>query len=222
MRKWSNMELKALHTVRNSLHQLYYYISHTVLWILACLCEVLQFAPVRRTRCFPLRRCFYVMHREAGRARPGRTRLGSYSFHVIFQEGVFNFGGAASESRASLSLQQQRARTCAHWGYFHPSCGSRWRAAVLIMGDVQSTQRGSRQDAAAEEESRDANHPQTEQNTDHEVGPRTRTVHFFKVMLSCVTEALRMLVLRANSSINQTKALNSWINCVLSNAFRPL
>lgn len=125
MRKWSNMELKALHTVRNSLHQLYYYISHTVLWILACLCEVLQFAPVRRTQCFPLRRCFYVKHREAGRARPGRTRLGSYSFHVIFQEGVINFGGAASESQASLSLQQQCARTCAHWGYFHPSCGSR-------------------------------------------------------------------------------------------------
>lgn len=75
------------------------------------------------------------------------------------------------------------------------------------MGDVQSTQRGSRQDA--EEESRDANHPQTEQNTDHEVGPRTRTVLFSKVMLSCVTEALRLLVLRANSSINHTKALNS-------------
>lgn len=123
--KWSNVELKALHTVRYNLHQLYYYISHMVLWILACLCEVLQFAPVRRTRCFPLRRCFYAVHREAGRARPGRTRLGSYSFHVIFQEGVFNVGGAASESRASLSLQQQCARTCAHWGYFHPSCGSR-------------------------------------------------------------------------------------------------
>lgn len=176
-----------------------------VLWILACLCEVLQFAPVRRTRCFPLRRCFYAMHREAGRARPGRTRLGSYSFHVIFQEGVFNFRGAASESRASLSLQQQCARTCAHWGYFHPSCGSRWRAAVLIMGDVQSTQPGSRQDAAAEEESRDANHPQTEQNTDHEVGPRTRTVPFSKVMLSCVTEAPRLLVLRATHPLTRQK-----------------
>lgn len=73
MRKWSNKELKALRTVRNSLHQLYYYISHMLLWILACLCEVLQFAPVRRTRCFPLRRCLYAMHREAGRARPGRA-----------------------------------------------------------------------------------------------------------------------------------------------------
>ncbi|XP_029688577.1 A-kinase anchor protein 12 [Takifugu rubripes] len=41
------------------------------------------------------------------------------------------------------------------------------------MGDVQSTQRGSRQDAAAEEESRDANHPQTEQNTDHENSEQT-------------------------------------------------
>lgn len=128
MTKWSNMELKVLHSVGYSLLLLYYYISHTVLWILACLCEVLQFAPVRRTRCFPLRRCFYAMHREAGRVRPGRTRLASYIFHVILREGVFNFEGAASDCRAALSVQQQCARTCAHWGTF-PSflvtlCGS--------------------------------------------------------------------------------------------------
>lgn len=208
-----------LPTVRNSLHLLYYYLPHTVLWILASLCEVLQLAPVMRTRCFPLRRCFYATLREAGRVRPGRTRLGSYRFHVILQEGVFNCGGAASESRASLSVQQQCAWTCAHLGYWHLSSGSRWRAAVLIMGDVQSTQRGSGQDAAAEEESRDVDHPQTELDTEHEVGPRSRTVLFSKVMPSCVTEVLRWLVLRANTIINQKKALNPSINCVLVNLF---
>lgn len=70
------------------------------------------------------------------------------------------------------------------------------------MGDVQSTQRGSRQDAAAEEENKEVDNPQTEQNTKHEVGPRTRTVLFSKVMLSCVTEGPRLLVRRANSSNN--------------------
>lgn len=73
----------------------------------------------------------------------------------------------------------------------------------MIMGDVPSTQRGSRQDAAAEEqEGREVDNPQTEQNTEHKVGRRTRAVLFYKVMLSCVTEVLGLLVLGANSSIN--------------------
>lgn len=94
--------------------------------------------------------------------------------------------------------------TCALLGYFHPFRGSgRRRAAVVIMGDAQSTQRGSRQDAAAEEqEGREVDNPQTEQNTEHKVGRRTRAVLFYKVMLSCVTEVLGLLLLGANSSIN--------------------
>lgn len=69
------------------------------------------------------------------------------------------------------------------------------------MGDAHSTQRESRQDAAAEEDSKEGHNPQTEQNTKHEVGPRTRTVLFSKVMVPCVTEVLRLLMLRANSAI---------------------
>lgn len=94
------------------------------------------------------------------------------------------------------------AAVCLYLCAFGIFPSGRRRAAVLIMGDVQSTQRGSRQDAAAEEESREVDNPQTEQNTKPEVSPRTRTVLFSRVMLSCVTEVLRLLVLRANSSIN--------------------
>lgn len=158
-----------------------------------------------------------VMHGEAGQARPGRTRRASYSVYVILQKGAFNFGaGAAAASSSecwdslSLLLSLPPAAvcvcvwTCALWGYFHPFFGSgRQRAAVVIMGDVQSTQRGSRQDAAAEEqEGREVDSPQTEQNTEHKVGRRTRAVLFYKVMLWCVTEVLGLLVLGANSSIN--------------------
>lgn len=46
------------------------------------------------------------------------------------------------------------------------------------MGEVQSTLRGSRQDAAAAEESREEDNPQAEQDTEHKVGPRTRTAVF--------------------------------------------
>lgn len=99
MRKWSNMELKALRTVRNSLHQLYYYISHMVLRILACMCEVLQFAPVRRTRCFPL--CVAVFMRCIGR-RVEPARAGPDSAHIAFM-------WSSRRVFSTLGVQHQRA-----------------------------------------------------------------------------------------------------------------
>lgn len=187
-------------------------------------------APVMRTQCFALRRCFYGMHREAGQPpRAGPGRAGPDSAHIAFMwsaGGWFQLWGCSITELSlfppsvsvSVSVQQQCICTCARWDISippEPEVGrsGRWRATVLIMGDVQSTQRESGQDAAAEGDSREVDNPQIAQDTEHEVGPSFQTLVFSKVIASCVTAVLRLMVLRAKSSINlkmKQRLLRKW------------